>query len=184
MPAIFLAESRKAIQYTGSNSAEIDAAITDLTIDSESGGTLTVTSSSTQYVVSTGDWLTFWQGYVNGLYTNTQFEFFFVENAVGSDIDSLTGTIAGIGSAALRSAGVASAPTLLLGIPANVAVTLVPAMPDTSYTPSAYIFGTGVNLGSITINSVTVTSASVVTVNLQTSLVSLPGVHILVTAKS
>lgn len=183
MPAINISESRKAIQWTGSNSAEIDAAITDLTIDSSIGGVLTVTSSGTQFVLNTGDWAAFWQGYINGVYTNSQFNFYFVENAVGSDVDALEAALGSVGSAAVRSAGVASAPTLLLGTPANVAVQLIPAMPDSSYTASAYIFGTGVNLGQVTINSVTVTDSDTVTVQVQTGLVSLPGVHILVVAK-
>lgn len=39
------------------------------------------------------------------------------------------------------------------------------------------------NLSQVTINSVTVTDADTVTVNVSTTLVSLPGVHILVVAK-
>lgn len=183
MPAIFIAESRKAIQYTGANSGEIDSVITDLTIDSEAAGVLTVTSSGNQYVANTGDWITFWQGYANGVYTNGQFGFFFIENAVGSDIDTVQAALSAVGSAAVRSAGVASVGTLLLNTPVNVAVQLIPAMADSSYTPYAYIFGTGVNLGQITINSTTVTDSDTVTVQVQTSVLSLPGVHVLVVAK-
>ena len=191
MPAVNIVESRKSIQYTGSNSAEIDAAITDLTIDSEGGGVLNVTSSSTPFVVNTGDWINYWQGYINGVYTNSQFNFFFLANAVSadltglaSDLDALESLVGTIGGQAIRSAGVASAGTLLLGIPQNVAVALVPAMPNTSYTAAAYVFGTGVNLSQVSINSITNTSASVVTVNVSTGLASLPGVHILVTVRA
>lgn len=184
MPAIYIAESRQSIQYTGANSAEIDSAITDLTIDSEVGGVLTVTSSGTQFVVNTGDWINFWQGQINAVFTNSQFNFFYIENAIGADISTLTANLNTVGGQALRSAGVASAGTLLLGFPQSVAVQLVPAMPNTSYTAQAYIFGTGVNLSQVTINSVTKTSASVVTVNVSTSIASLPGVHILVTVRS
>lgn len=176
MPAINIVESRRSIQYTGSNSAEIDAAITDLTIDSESAGVLTVTSSSTQYVVNTGDWINFWQGYISGVFTNAQFGFFFINNAILSDVTALS-------AAAVRSAGAASAPTLLLNTPVNVAVQLIPAMPDSSYVANAFVFGTGVDTTQITINSVTVTDVDTVTVNLQTSAVSTSGVHILVVAK-
>lgn len=172
MPVINIVDSRKAIQYTGSNSAEIDSAITDLTIDSESGGVLTVTSSSTQYTVNTGNWIVFWQGYINGVYSNSDFNLFFIANAVTADA-----------SEAVRSAGVASSPTLLLNTPVDVDVTMVPAMPDSSYSAYSYIFGTGVNLGQVTINSTTVIDSDTVRVNLQTSAASLPGVHILVTAK-
>lgn len=183
MPVIYIAESRQAIQYTGSNSGALNTAITDFAVDSEAAGVLTFTSSGNQLVANTGDWVTFWQGYANGVYTNAQFLFYFVENAVGTDVLALQATIAGVGSAALRSAGVASAGTLLLNTPANVAVQLIPAMADTSYTPYAYLFGTGVNLGQVTVNSVTITDADTVTVQVQTTLLSLPGVNILVVAK-
>lgn len=46
MPAVNICESRKAIQWTGSNAAEIDASITDLTIDSNAGGILTINSTT------------------------------------------------------------------------------------------------------------------------------------------
>jgi len=176
MAAINIVESRKAIQYTGSNSAEIDSTITDLTIDSETGGVLTVTSSGSQYTVNTGDWIVFWQGAILSKHSNATLAVFYLENALASDLASLA-------SEAVRSAGVTSSPTLLLNTPVDVAVQLVPAMADSSYTASAYIFGTGVNLGQITINSVTVTDADTVTVNIETSAASTLGVHILVVAK-
>lgn len=205
MPGIYIAESRQSIQYTGANSAAIDAAITDFTIVSEAGGVLDFTSQGNPFTVNTGDWINFWQGYVNGTYTNSQFGFYFIQSANPADISALQAqqatntaniatntaniaamntTLTTLGGQALRSAGVASAGTLLLGFPQNVAVQLVPAMPNTSYTPQAYIFGTGVNLSQVTINSVTKTSASVVTVNVSTSIASLPGVHVLVTVRS
>lgn len=204
MPAVNICESRKAIQWTGSNAAEIDAAITDLTIDSNVGGVLTVTSSSTQFVLNTGDWATYWQGYINGIYTNAQFNFYFLANAITSDMTSmqtqvntnttaissnssaitaLQAAMSTLGTAAVRSAGVQTAPTLLLGVAQNVDVTLLPAMPNTSYTPYSFAFG-GVNLSGLTINSTTVINASTVRVNLQTSLVSLAGVHVMVLVKS
>lgn len=176
MPAINVVDSRKGIQYTGANSAEIDSSITSLTIDSEVAGVLTVTSNGSQYVVNTSDWIIFWQGYIHNVFNVTAFNTFLTENVIGSDLSALS-------AAAVRSVGAASAPTLLLNTPVDVAVQLVPTMPDSSYTASAYIFGTGVNLGQITINSVTVTDADTVTVNLQTSAVSTSGVHVLVVAK-
>lgn len=197
MPAVNIVESRKAIQWTGSNAAEIDSAITDLTIDSNVGGVLTVTSSGNQFVLNTGDWATYWQGFINGIYTNAQYNFYFLANAVSGDLSTLTSQVSsntsaittlqsqvsGLGTAAVRSAGVQTAPTLLLGIPQNVDVTLLPAMPNTSYTPYAYAFG-AVNLSGLTINSTTVLNASTVRVNVQTSLASLGGAHIMVIVKS
>lgn len=41
MPSIPYVDNRRAIQYTGSNSAEIDAGIPNFTIVSESGAVLT-----------------------------------------------------------------------------------------------------------------------------------------------
>lgn len=103
--------------------------------------------------------------------------------AMDARLDAVEASLTALNSAAVRSAGVASAPTLLLNTPVDVAVQLIPAMADASYSAFAYIFGTGVNLGQVTINSVTVTDADTVTVNVQTSAVSLAGVHILVVAK-
>jgi len=189
MPSIPFVDNRRAIQYTGSNSAEIDATIPNFTIVSESGGVLDFTSVGS-YTANTGQWITYTQGNVSGVFDNADFFTFYVENALAGDVaaldtrlDAAETALAGVGAAAVRSAGVASAGTLLLNTPANVAVQLIPAMADSSYTPYAYLFGTGVNLGQVTINSVTVTDADTVTVQVQTSLVSLPGVHVLVVAK-
>lgn len=191
MPAIQYDELRNAIQYTGSNSAEMESLISQFDFVSEGGGTLNFTSNGTPFSVSTGDWVLYTQGAVQATFTNSQFTYFYVQqvtsgelSALSATVSSLSATLATLSGVAVRSVGVASAPTLLLGVPANVAVTLVPAMPNTSYTASAYIFGTGVNLSQVTVNSVTVTSASVVTVNVSTGLASLPGVHVLVVVRS
>jgi len=189
MPSVAYVDNRRAIRYDGTNSAEIDATIPSFTIVSEIGGVLTFTSTG-GWVANTGQWILYTQGVVNNVFDDVDFHTFYIENALFADLDALTTgvadletALAALGGAALRSAGVASAPTLLLNTPANVAVQLVPAMPDSSYTPSAYLFGTGINLGQVTINSVTVTDADTVTVQVQTSLLSLPGVHVLVVAK-
>lgn len=190
MPALYIAESRRAIQYNGSNSAEIDSAITDFSIDSEAAGALTFTSGGNQMVANTTDWVIFWQGVASVVLTNANLNTFYVVHPVEDDlvaiqdqIDTLSGSIDDLGEEAVRSVGVASAGTLLLGVPQNVAVQIIPAMPDSSYTANAYIFGTGVNLSQVNINSITVTDADTVTVNVSTGLASLPGVHILVVAK-
>lgn len=190
MPALYVAESRRAIQYNGSNSAEIDSVISDFSIDSEVGGLLTATSGGNQFFINTTDWVVFWQGVVSVCLTNANLNTFYIVHPVEGDlvaiqdqIDTLSGSIDDLGEEAVRSVGVASAGTLLLGFPQNVAVEMIPAMPDSSYTANAYVFGTGVNLSQVTINSVTVTDADTVTVNVSTSVASLPGVHILVVAK-
>lgn len=208
MAIVDITESRKAVQYTGSNSAEIDSAITDLTIDSEVAGVLTVTSSGSQYVVNTNDWVLFWQGVITHVFPNSSVNNFYIQHPTGTglassvttmqgqittmqgqittmqgQITTLQSSLSGLSTVAVRSAGVQTAPTLLLGIAQNVDVTLLPAMPNTSFTPYAYAFG-AVNLSGLTINSVTVLSASVVRVNVQTSLASLGGAHIMVVVRA
>lgn len=194
MPSIAYVDNRRAIQYTGSNSAEIDAEIPNFTIVSEGAGVLDFTSAGPGSA-TTGQWIAFTQGNVSGVFDNADFFTFYAQlgadvaaldtrlDAAEAALDAAEAALAAVGSAAVRSAGVASAGTLLLNTPANVAVQLIPAMPDSSYTPYAYLFGTGVNLGQVTVNSVTVTDADTVTVQVQTTLLSLPGVHILVVAK-
>jgi hypothetical protein len=191
MASVNIVESRKSIQYSGANSTEIDSEITDLTIDSEIAGVLTVTSNGSQYVVNTGDWINFWQGYIQGVFSNATFGLYYIAHPVGdvdiseleTAIDDLEDAVSGLSSSAVRSTGVATAPTLLLNTPADVAVQLVPAMPDTSYTATAHVFGSGISLSNVTINSVTITDTDTVTVSVQTGLVSLAGVNILVVAK-
>lgn len=189
MPSIAYVDNRRAIQYTGSNSAEIDAEIPNFTIVSEGAGVLDFTSAGPGSA-TIGQWIAFTQGNVSGVFDNADFFTFYAQSVLGADVaaldtrlDAAEAALAAVGSAAVRAAGVASAGTLLLNTPANVAVQLIPAMPDSSYTPYAYLFGTGVNLGQVTVNSVTVTDADTVTVQVQTTLLSLPGVHILVVAK-
>ena len=183
MPSIPYVDNRRAIQYTGSNSAEIDTEIPNFTVVSEAGGVLTFDSSSPGWVANTGDWIAYTQGNVSGVFADADFFTFYVQGlladdltALAADVDALDGrldtveaALTAVGSAAVRSAGVASAGTLLLNTPVNVAVQLIPAMADSSYNAYAYIFGTGVNLGQVTINSVTVTDSDTVTVNVQTS---------------
>lgn len=101
--------------------------------------------------------------------------------ANAASLATLSSSLSTLSVAAVRSVGAAVVPTLLLGVAQNVAVTLNPTMPSAVYTPRARVWG-GVSLTSVTINSVTATSSSIITVNLQTSLVSLVGVNLIVTA--
>lgn len=66
MPAIpiAIAEDRKAVQYDGTNSAEIATLIDDFTVISEVGGVLTFTSLGVSRTVPTNGWITYWQGAV------------------------------------------------------------------------------------------------------------------------
>lgn len=56
---------RKAVLYTGTNSAEIDALITDFTITSEDATTLFFTSQANAYHVHIGGYVTYWNDAVH-----------------------------------------------------------------------------------------------------------------------
>jgi hypothetical protein len=166
--------SYHAIQYIGSNSADVDAAITDFTIDSESGGVLNCTSGSIAWTVNTNDWVIFVQGAVYNVHTPAQFAYFYDVNALISDV-------AGVPSGIL-SAGIGTAPTILASGNATVSVPMIPAMPSTGLTANARVFG-GTILGTLTVTSVTVTSTTNVDVVVHNpGLLSISGAHILVDA--
>lgn len=61
---IAIAEDRKAVQYDGSNSAELATLIDDFTVVSENATTLTFTSLGTTRTVPVNGWVTYWQGAV------------------------------------------------------------------------------------------------------------------------
>lgn len=206
-----IAERRMAVLYDGSNSSEIDALITQFDIVSESAGVLTFTSAGSPFVANAGEHIIFFQGMVFAVFDNSSYANFYTEMATWGNFSTLSSTVAGnssaittntaniatntaaiaslnsalssLSSVAVRAVGATVCPTLLLGVAQNVQVTLNPTMPSATYTPRARVWG-GVSLTSVTINSVTATSSSIITVNLQTSLVSLAGVNLLVTATS
>lgn len=65
-------ESRTAAQYDGTNSADLNAAISDFTIVSESGAGLTFTSGGTQYTVAPNGYVAWYQGAVTEVFQNQQ----------------------------------------------------------------------------------------------------------------
>lgn len=185
MPAIYLADRVMAIQYTGSNSAEIDGLITDFTIDSEGGGTLAFTSGGSPYSVSTGEWVRYAQGAVLNTHTTSFLNFAFVRNAIYDDVTALQSQVDGLMAAdALLSAGVQEAPLLIVGSTV-VSVNLIPAMPDTSYTPHAQLFASTAILGPLSITAVSVVDTDTVNVTiLNGGLVGITGARVLVTVTS
>lgn len=180
--------SYRAVQYTGSNGSEIDAIIPDFTIDSESGGTLNFTSNSASYVAHTNDWIVYWQHYVNSVHSNSDFNLFWVKDALTDELDSLKSTVTTLAAGATsssRSVGLKETPTLLLNQSTTVSVDVIPAMADTDYTPYVQLVGPSTALGSLSVTSVSVTDADTVSVVIQNSgLVSLSGIHCLVVCKS
>lgn len=61
---ILIVSDRQAVQYTGTNSAEIAALIDDFTVTGEAGGVLTFTSLGVSYTVPTNGYITYWEGAV------------------------------------------------------------------------------------------------------------------------
>ena len=62
---ISVTSDRRAVQYTGTNSAEIAALIDDFTVTGETAAGLTFTSDGTSYAVPTNGWITYWEGAVH-----------------------------------------------------------------------------------------------------------------------
>ena len=173
----------KAVQYTGSNSADIDAQVPGVSITSESGGVLTLNSG--QYVLNTNDWI-FWNGVQTGILNNTQYLGEWGCVAVCSDFDELVSDLEEVqtqaSAGAVRAMGVAPVPTLLLGQDTTVAVPIQPAMPDSGYTAYAATFG-GVNLGDLSITSVSVVDTDTVNVAVDNAgLGTVSGVTVMVHA--
>lgn len=59
-----VSEDRRAVKYTGTNSAEIAALISDFTVNSENASGLTFTSDGANRTVPVNGWITYWQGAV------------------------------------------------------------------------------------------------------------------------
>lgn len=183
MPAIDVVSKLKAIQYTGSNSAEIDAAITNFDIVSETGGVLTFESptGSSWPSCPTNGWVGFTQGAVSSVQSNTDYNNSFIRNAVYDDLSALATTVDALAAATLLSAGVKECPLLVVGN-TTVSVDIIPAMPDSSYTANAQLFASVALLGDLSITSVTVVDTNTVDVVVNNGgLISLTGANILVT---
>lgn len=174
MPAIHIVDKYQAIQYTGSNSAEIDGLISSFVIVSESGGNLQFTSSVISATVATGDWIRYTQGAVYSTHSGSEFSDYYIRNATYDDVASIP---------AVYSVGVKETPTLLLNQSATVAVDIIPAMPDSSYTAVAQLVASSTALGSLSITNITVVDSNTVNVTVQNSgLLNLTGVHLVVVA--
>lgn len=190
MPAINLTDRVKAIQYTGSNSAEIDSLITDFVITSESGGVLMFTSQGNPYVANTGDWVRYTQGFVLNTHTTAFMDFAFIHNAIWddlapitSDIATLQAQVAGlISGAGVRSVGLFEMPLLAPGSSVH-AVPLTVTLPSTTgRTIQARLSGSAALLGTLSITATAFASPSVVNVTVNNSgLLGLTVGRILVT---
>jgi hypothetical protein len=141
----------RAIQYLGTNSADIDAAINDFSVDSETDGVLYSTSGGVEWEINTSDWVVFYQGTVSQVLNPAQLAYFYDVNAMLSD---LTGTPGGV-----ASTGIGTAPTVPAGGDVTVSVPMIPAMPSTAATVNAVIFG-GTIADILTVTSATATSTT------------------------
>jgi len=173
---INIVSHRKAVKYTGANSADIDGMITNFDITSESGGVLHFDSNSSSFTVNTNEWIVFYQGAAEEVHTQTSFDGFFACNTLCADT---AGFASGV---QVRAVGVATVPLLLVGGSATVAVTLQPAMPDSTYNAYASKFA-GVSLTDLSINSVTVVNSTTVNVAVSnTGLATITGASVMVHA--
>lgn len=186
MPAVGVVDKYLLTVFDGSNQAEIATALAnDYTFVSLTGGTLTFTVNFNNYSLATGDSVRHANGNFFGAFTPSQVTFNFNVLAAAADITALDARVDDLEAVSgILSAGITETPTLLLGQSATVAVNLVPAMPDTSYTPSAQLIGPSTALGSLSITAVSIVDVDTVNVTVQNSgLVNLSGIHLLVVAK-
>lgn len=170
----------RAVQYDGTNSADIDAAIPDLTIVSETGGLLTIESNGGQHAAPVGGYFLYNStGVVYDGITSASFEDTYqvipepaTVAALEEDLASLPPALGAIGAATFGAIGPSQN--------AVVPVTLTPAMPDTDYTIGTPVIFGGTNLGALTIVSTTVVDTDTVNVTINNGgLVSL-GASVLV----
>lgn len=89
---LHIVDKRWAAKYTGTNSADLDALITQFDIVSESGGTLNFTSASSSFTAFTNDWIIYTQGMVYGVFNQAGFDNFFSCNASCSDLSGYATT--------------------------------------------------------------------------------------------
>lgn len=151
----------KAIQYTGSNSADIDTQVPGVTITSENGGTLTLNGGA--IVLGTNDWI-IWNSYLTTSLSNNQYLTEWGCVALCAELEEVVQDVSAAASyGSVRALGMAAVPTLLVGQDTTVTVQIQPAMPDSGYSAYATTFG-GVNLADLDVTSVSVVDTDTVDV--------------------
>lgn len=177
MPDPFpIVEDKWAIQYDGSNSAQILAYIPLIDFVSETGGVLTVESppGSMVWTINTSDYAIVQQEAIVNVQNPALFNFTFTENITADTLP--------VAPASTQAIGVAAVPTLLVNGSTTVTVTLNPAMPDTSYTAYANKFAS-VSVTDLQIDSVTIVDEDTVDVDVSNvGLLTLNGASIMVHA--
>lgn len=175
MPAINIVDRVLAIQYTGSNSSEIDGLITDFTIVSETGGILMFTSGGNLFAAATNDWVRYTQGFVLNTHTTASLDTLFIRNAVYGDLSGL--------GAGLLSAGIKEVPAIALPSTVNVDVDLTVTLGSTTgRSIQAKLFAPAAVLAILSLGTPSFLSTSVVRVPVTTSgILALSAARVLVT---
>lgn len=187
----YVVTRNRVVTYDGTNSADIDALISDFTIVSESGGILNFTSNGGSNTAHVGYQIFYNElGIVTDSVSPANYASQVVElpdfAAMQTAIDNLTESVADLGEQfasmdALGAAGAVTFPAIAASGDASVAVDINPAMPDTSYTVAAQIFG-GINLGVLSVTDVTVVDTNTVNVTIHNGGLLSLGASVLVTA--
>jgi len=190
-PVFSIAPVTYSIRYTGSNSADINIQVPNISIVSEVNGVLTLDVNGNHLPVPTGDWILF-----NGNGVSALPDFLYVKEwvcnatcseiaglpALVDDVSDLGSDVSALAGVFVRAVGVAPVPSLLASATANVNVQLQPAMPDASYAAYATLFA-GIGIGALQVNSITVVDVDTVTVVVEnTGLLTLAGANVMVHA--
>lgn len=167
-----------AIQYTGSNSADIDSQVPGITITSEAGGVLTLDSSGYEVILNTTDWI-IWNSFQTFGLPNSLYHREWDCVALCADIAQVNASTSNV---FVRGIGVAPVPTLATTEDTMVSVPIQPAMPDSGFSAYAAVFG-GDNPDLLSITSVTVVDVDTVDVIVEnTGGVTVSGVTVMVHA--
>lgn len=84
---IFIREARRAAKYDGTNSADLNTAISDFTVVSETATDLVFTSGGQQYSVAKNGYVAWYQGEVTEVFQNEQ-DFLEAYTSAGLDMDN------------------------------------------------------------------------------------------------
>lgn len=169
-PMFNVAQLSQAVQYTGSNSADIDAQVPNVSIISESGGVLILDVNGNPLTVVTGDWVIF---NVSGVAALQDSQFLTEWDCVVR-CEEMSSVVSAI--------GIALVPTLDPTDSVIVPVTLNPPMPTATYTAYASRFSS-TSTSDLAINSVTVVDTDTVNVLVQNmGLTTISGASIMIHA--
>ena len=188
----YVVTRNRVVTYDGTNSADIDALISDFTITSETGGGLNFTSNGGMWTAET-DWNIAYNG--SGIVVDSLSPSRYADEVLelpnfasqqtafdnlASAVSDLSDQVALVGGN-VAAAGIVTFPAIGANSNATVAVDINPAMPDSSYSAAAQIFG-GINLGALTVTAVAVVDTNTVNVTIHNGGLLSLGASVLVTA--